>query len=88
MARGPDRVAVQAEPLDVNAAVAAVQDDGAGGIAMFIGTTRNHFGGTSWPAWPVWTTGRSQWARLTRGSAPVQGARSRPCSTRRTSRWR
>jgi len=46
MAGGQDLVAVQAEPLDVNAAVAAVQDDGAGGIAMFIGTTRNHFGGT------------------------------------------
>ena len=49
-----DVVRVGTEPLDVAAALLEVQDPGAGASAVFVGTTRNHFGGTSvhWPRLP------------------------------------
>jgi molybdopterin synthase catalytic subunit len=38
-------VAVRGEPLDVAEVTAAVSDPGAGGLAIFVGTVRDHDGG-------------------------------------------
>ena len=38
-----DYVSITEKPLDLSAIVNLVRDDGAGGIATFLGTTRNYF---------------------------------------------
>jgi molybdopterin synthase catalytic subunit len=46
----PDRIrllAVQDTPVDISAVYAAVRDPSAGGVALFVGTVRDHDGGQS-----------------------------------------
>lgn len=38
-------VAIRDEPLDVNEVVAALEDDAAGGLTLFVGRVRDHDGG-------------------------------------------
>lgn len=45
VAEGGDLVQISYAPLDAKEYIAAVQDDGAGGISVFIGTTRDTFEG-------------------------------------------
>ena len=43
---GGDMVEITEQLLDVSKASAAVGDDGAGAISLFVGTTRDNFEGT------------------------------------------
>ena len=40
MSESPDTILISDRPLDASAAIAAVSDGSAGGIAVFLGTTR------------------------------------------------
>jgi molybdopterin synthase catalytic subunit len=64
---------VQSEPLDLGALVAEVSDPGAGAIATFIGTTRNHSRGRDvvhleYDAYPEMA--ESEMARTARATCP------------------